>query len=89
MGAAVAPPGEQDRIVLESVQRAPDQVVEVQAAALGDRRLVGDEGPRERAGVGVGRDRGRRRGEVELESGEGGVEAPDLGGGDVRPELGR
>ena len=57
MGAAVAPPREQGRIVVESVQRAPDQVVEVQTAALRDRSLVGNEGPRERAGVGVGGDR--------------------------------
>ena len=38
VGAAVAPPREQDGIVVEGVQRAPDQVVEVQATALRDRR---------------------------------------------------
>ena len=58
MAAAVAPPGEQRRIGVEERRRATDQVVEVEAAALRDRSLVGNEGPRERAGVGVGGDAG-------------------------------
>ena len=70
-------------------ERAAHEIVEVEAAPLRDRRLVRDEGPRDRPGVGVGGDVGGLDGELQLQPRERGVQAPDLGRRDRRPQLAR
>ena len=53
----------------------------------GDRGLVGDEGPRERSGLGIGRDLGSADAEVELQPRERRVEPAEVGRRRVRPQF--
>ncbi len=61
---------------LEQAEGSHHQVVEVDAARLGDRALVGEERGGHRAGSRVARDLRGRDPEVELEAGEGEIEPP-------------
>ena len=73
---------------LEARDRAQDEVVEVEAAARRDGRLVGDEGPARSAGLGVGGVVGRHA-ELDLEPRDDRVEAQEAGLVGPRRDLGQ
>ena len=75
LGAAGTPARQGRSVVLEQPQRTDHEVVEVDAAARGDRPLVGDEGARHRSGCRVACHLVGRDPDVELEPREREVEA--------------
>ena len=77
-----------DGSLLEDLESAPDEIVEIEATMLRERPLVRDEGTRDRPGAGVGRDVVCRHGQVELQPRERGVEAAPLGRRCPRPQVG-
>ena len=75
------------RIGLEEPERTDDEVVEVDAAELRDRALVGDERARDRARGRVARDVVGRDAKVELEPREREVQPAAVGRGGLRKQL--
>ncbi len=74
--AARPPAGEKRRLRLQDPQRPCDQVVEVACAGILQRLLVGEEGARHGPWLRVGGDIVGRQAQVQLEPGEGVVQAP-------------
>ena len=70
------PAGEQARVRLQSLERAHQQVVEVETARIPDGALVGDEGAGDRPGRRVPRHLVRRDAQVQLEPREREVQPP-------------
>lgn len=82
-GAAAAPARQQHGVGLESAHGSHHQVVEVEAAGRGDRRLVRDECSGDRARLGVGRDLAGGHAKIELQPRDRGVELTPAGWVDV------
>ncbi len=82
-----APRRQRGRVRRQVAERPDHEVVEVDAAELRDRALVGDERAGDRAGRRVAGDLVGRHPEVQLEPREGEVEASAVRGAGVRVEL--
>ncbi len=87
MRAATAPSLQQHGVRLQSAECPRDEVVEVEATGLRDRGFVRDEGPRDQAGLRIGRDRGRIDAQIQLEPRDRRVERPPPGRAGVRGDL--